>query len=304
MNCYFCGKIPYTTIGGHACCKECFVDKIRKRVRKTISKYKMLSRGDKIVLGLSGGKDSVVLTEMISNLSAKYNSEVIAVTIDEGIAGYRDTSLSFAEKITKDCNVEHIIVTVKEYYGLDFDEIVKRSTKLPCSLCGPIRRRILNSEARKINADVVLTSHNLDDEAQTIMLNWLRGDYKRLAQLTRTPVKEHPAFIKRSRPLCAVQEPEIVLYAHALGLQYHDVTCPYASTARRNSVRDYLSREEEKHPGVLSGIVKVHDKLKKDIEADSNGSGIASSVIICSECGEPAEKSPCRLCRDLAFLKS
>lgn len=303
MKCHFCGNPPYSTIGGNACCKECFVDKIRKRMRKTISKYQMLSRGDKIVLGLSGGKDSVVLTEMISNISEKYNSEVVTVTIDEGIAGYRDTSISFAEKIAKDCNVEHIIVSVKQYYGQDFDDIVKRSTKLPCSLCGPIRRRILNSEARKLNADIILTGHNLDDEAQTIILNWLRGDYKRLSQLTRTPIREHPAFIKRSRPLCAVQEPEIVLFAHAMNLQYHDVTCPYASTARRNSVREFLSREEEKHSGALNAIVNVHDKLKNDIATRAAGSKISNSIIICDECNEPAEKSPCRLCRDLAFLK-
>lgn len=261
----------------------------------------MFSRGDRIVIGLSGGKDSVVLTKIVSLLAKHHDSDVIAVTIDEGIAGYRDTSIFYAEKIASDCNLEHVIVSVKEYYGMDFDSMVKRAKKLPCSLCGPIRRKILNSEARKLGADVVAVGHNLDDEAQTIILNWLRGDYKRLVQLAREPVQDHPAFIKRVRPLCAVQEPEIVLYALANNLEFHDVTCPYAGTARRNTVREFLSREEEFHPGTLKGIVNVHDKLKKDIKS-LKGNTRVPAIITCENCGEPAEKSPCSLCRDLAFL--
>jgi uncharacterized protein (TIGR00269 family) len=261
----------------------------------------MFSRHDKIVVGLSGGKDSVVLTKIISLLSERHDSEVIAVTIDEGIAGYRDTSISYAKKITKKCNIEHIIVSIKQYYGSNLDEIVKLAQKLPCSLCGPIRRRILNSEARKLEADTIAVGHNLDDEAQTIILNWLRGDYKRMIQFTRKPVQEHSAFVKRVRPLCNVQEPEIVLYTIANNLEYHDVTCPYAGTARRNSVRDFLSKEEELHPGTLNGIVNVHDRLKNqfyNLKEDSS----ASKITLCEKCGEPAEKTPCSLCRDLAFL--
>jgi len=185
---------PYS---GEKLCRKCFAESIETKVRATIAKYKMLEFDSKIAVAVSGGKDSVSLLHILAKIVEKDypKASLTAITVDEGIRGYRDEALKIARKNCQELGVEHHVISFKELYGFTLDEIVKRlkqkkeKTELtPCAYCGVMRRKALNFLARKVGADKLATAHTLDDETQTILLNIFHGDILRIAR--EKPVKK------------------------------------------------------------------------------------------------------------------
>ncbi|MFX0208771.1 MAG: ATP-binding protein [Candidatus Hodarchaeota archaeon] len=223
-NC--CQSIPFTRDlqSKKVYCKRHFLDLIENRVRKTINQYNMLNRDDHIGLGYSGGKDSAVLLNILFKLKKRFSQcNLTALTVDEGIKGYRDECLELTRKITTKYQIPHVIISFKDIYGATLDQIIEKSLSKKhvlsaCSICGILRRRALNYAARQINATKIATAHNLDDEAQSILLNLLRGDANKFIRFSRFPIKKYQTLIPRVRPFVRITEPEIVLYAYAKDL--------------------------------------------------------------------------------------
>jgi uncharacterized protein (TIGR00269 family) len=280
-------------------CKKHFTELIEQRVRKTINRYKMLNRFDHIGLGYSGGKDSTMLLYILNKIVERFpNCKITALTIDEGIEGYRDGCLELTKKITHSNNINHLIVSFKEIYGASLDEIVEESgarkhSLSPCSLCGILRRRALNHAARRANVTKIATAHNLDDEAQSIIMNMLRGDSSKFIRHSREPVLKYQILKPRIRPLVRITEPEIVLYTFANDLEYHSITCPYAPSAMRNDIRAFLSEIERKRPSTLINIVNLHDTLTKYFPHKSN----LEPPFKCEICGEVSTHKKCSVCQ-------
>jgi len=293
---------PYS---GEKLCGRCFCKSIENKVRATISKYEMLQPSDKIMVAVSGGKDSVSLLHILSKIEKAFpDATLCAVTVDEGIKGYRDEALKFAVKNCKRLAVEHIVTSFKEMYGYKLDELISMIRErdeeelTPCSYCGVLRRRALNTAAREAGVDKLATAHNLDDETQTMILNILHGDALRIARVKPVLTEAHPKLIQRVKPFCEVPEKEIAFYAYLKKIDFQGIPCPYARTALRNDIRTMLNRMEERHAGTKFTIFKSMERIRPALEA------MAEEVRLrdCKRCGEPTVGELCKPCQMLEKL--
>jgi uncharacterized protein (TIGR00269 family) len=290
---------PYS---GERLCKECFAESIEAKVKATIAKYQMFDFDDRIAVAVSGGKDSISLLHVLANMERLHpKASLVAVTVDEGIKGYRNEALEIAAANCKKLSIDHHVVSFKELFGSTLDEIVtraqlKRKKELTsCAYCGVLRRRALNVAARDVGADKIATAHNLDDEVQTILMNVFRGDITRLAQEKPVTDEVHPQFVRKVKPFCEIPEKESTLYAYVKDIRFQDTPCPYASEALRNDVRVMLNRMEEKYTGtkftVFKSIERIRPALDELVEKED--------FRECVECGEPSSSDLCRTCEML-----
>jgi uncharacterized protein (TIGR00269 family) len=281
-------------------CRKCFIESIEEKTRATIAKYQMLNFVDKIAVAVSGGKDSLSLLHILAKIERRHpKAQLVAITVDEGIKGYRDEALRTAADNCEKLGIEHSIVSFKELYGYTFDQMVKRlkrkgiSSPTPCGYCGVLRRKALNIAARKINADKLATAHTLDDETQTILLNIFHGDVLRIAKEKPVTDEAHPKLVRKIKPFCEIPEKETALYAYVRGIKFQSKPCSYASEALRNDARMILNRIEEKHPGIKFTIFKSIEKIRPALEEVARKEGLTE----CSECGEPTTDKICRTCQ-------
>lgn len=305
MKCSKCGEpaVYLRRYTNERLCVSCLVKTTQDRVRKTINRYALLKEDDRIVVAISGGKDSAVLLDVLTRIESGFSrSEIIPLLIDEGIEGYRDRAREAAKKLADSLGHDLIVRTFSQYFGMSLDEMMtKRAPESPgaCSYCGVFRRRALNEAARELKGDVLATGHILDDEAQTIVMNILRGDTRRMGR-TNTPREETvEGFVPRIKPLIQLSERDIVAYTHFLKLPYHDVPCPYASEAYRNDIREFLNEMEYKRPGTLLAILHsgeaISDAFRGEASDDTAGT--------CLRCGELTTGKLCKVCSMLQDLR-
>jgi uncharacterized protein (TIGR00269 family) len=294
---------PYS---GVKLCRKCFVDSVEEKTRATISRYQMFKFDDTIAVAVSGGKDSVSLLHVLARIERRYpRAQLVAVTVDEGIKGYRDEALKIAAENCKKLDVKHHVVSFKELYGYTFDQIAQRLMKKSengathCAYCGVLRRKALNILARRIKADKVATAHTLDDETQTVLLNIFHGDVLRIAKEKPVTDEVHPKLVQKIKPFCELPERETALYAYVKGIEFQNRPCPYASEALRNDARYMLDRMEEKHPGIKFTIFKSIERIRPALEEVAKKEGLGE----CSECGEPTTDKICRTCQMLKEIE-
>jgi len=290
---------PYS---GEKLCRKCFVESIEGKVKGTIAKYGMFEFNDRIAVAVSGGKDSISLLHVLAKIERSYpKASLAAVTVDEGIKEYRDDALKIATKNCKELGIKHHIVSFKDLYGYTLDETVKRLKKkgegglTPCAYCGVLRRRALNTAARKIKADKLVTAHTLDDETQTILLNIFHGDVLRIAREKPVTDETHPKLVQKVKPFCEIPEKETALYAYARKIKFQSTLCPYASEALRNDIRIMLNRMEEKHAGIKFTIFRSIERIRPALEEIAKKEGLRE----CSQCGEPTTEKICKTCQIL-----
>jgi len=165
MNCDKCQKqaIYSRKYSGETLCSECFSNSILRKAAKTISKYKMIKNNELVCVAVSGGKDSLVLLDVLNKMSKTHNFRLFAVTIDEGIPGYRDEALKIVENFCAQLKIQHKVFSYKKLFDLTLEESLelRNDQKLSsCSICGTFRRRALDHAAKSITADVIATGHN------------------------------------------------------------------------------------------------------------------------------------------------
>ncbi|MDW8023021.1 MAG: TIGR00269 family protein [Nitrososphaerota archaeon] len=292
---------------GEVLCKGCFVKSIESKVRATIAKYRMFDFDDKIAVAVSGGKDSVSLLHILAKIERDYpKASLVAVSVDEGIAGYRDEALKIAKENCEKLGIEHHITSFKELYGFALDEIVEKikvggkSDLTPCAYCGVLRRKALNIIARKVGADKLATAHTLDDEAQTVFLNMLHGDVMRISREKPVTDDVHPKLVRRVKPFCEIPEKETALFAYVKRIKFQSVPCPYAPEALRSDIRQFLNRMEEKHAGIKYTVFKAAERVRQALERTAG----AEALKECRLCGEPTMQDLCKACEMLQGLKS
>ena len=256
----------------------------------------MLKRDDRIGVAISGGKDSAVLVDLLYRIEKSFSEvELIPFTIDEGIKGYRDEALKAAQKLASNLGFKLEVRSFKEFFDYSLDEIVQlRSDKSigACSYCGVFRRQAINRTATDLDVDVVATGHNMDDEAQTVLMNIMRGDSIKIARTHRSRNKPLKGLVPRIKPIIDLSERDIVAYAYHAELPYHDVPCPYHTEAYRNDVRAFLNEMEYKRPGTLLAIIGSAETIT---QAFANGTP-QMEIGQCSKCGSPSSSNPCKAC--------
>lgn len=279
---------------GEVLCEKCFSKTFIKRVIKTISRYNMLQYNDKIGVAVSGGKDSLTLLHILYKIERKFpQSQLVAITIDEGIEGYREESLKIVIDTCKKLKIKHVIVSFKEAYGASLDEMIKISQEKnifisPCTLCGILRRHLLFHTAKNLNLDVLATAHTLDDIVQTYFLNMLRGDINIFRRINN----EKPRLIT---PFRLTPEKEVAFYAYLKGYYLQHTICKYAYSSARNFVRNFLNQYEANYPGALFTALHTFEKFRISKEEEIKKEK-------CIICGEKSSKKICRVCEILSKL--
>ncbi len=281
-------------------CAEHFMRYVDRRVKREIRKQIDVERGDKIAVAVSGGKDSMVALKMLSSVFNGVNGvEVHAITIDEGIEGYRPPSVDIVRRF---CEQNDVVFHLRSFseLGVTMDAIAPVSgSSSPCTYCGVFRRMLMNEEARNIGARYLATGHNLDDAAQSIMMNFVRGDVERLARMA--PHKHvQPGLIPRFMPLREIPEKETLLYALVSGMEFWDGVCPYWEAALRNQYRSIVDDLEDRSPGARFGILSSFDQIRPMLWSNMP----QSNLHPCPRCGEPTVGDSCKSCQLLDKARS
>ena len=280
-------------------CERHFVEDFEDRVKDTVAKGRMLQGGDRIAVALSGGKDSTALLYILKKiLSDRKDITIFAVTVDEGIVGYREDTIKSARKITEELGVEHVIVSFRDEFSLSLDEIVAGKREAPCTFCGVLRKSLLNRTAKVYGATKVATGHDLDDEAQSILMNYMKGDIERLGRFA--PRRIQPGLVPRIKPLKNIPERETALYCMVKGFYVKMAECPYASLSLRSDVRDMLNNLEMKFPGTKQSCMKGFDSLSGLLAVRYPPMKLSS----CGLCSEPCVGDLCKACQLLNRLKT
>ncbi len=303
MPCKQCLNEPVYVLQNHEqLCKQHYIKYFEKKVLKTLRTYKMVEKGDVLVSALSGGKDSMSCLYLLEQFCKKQGIDVKALAIDEGIEAYREVTLKDAKKFCDHYKIPLTIVSFKKMFGFTLDSFLKKHNMNACTACGIIRRYLINRGARELGATKVATGHNLDDEAQTLIMNQFKGNISFSAKLGPiTGVLMHKQFIRRIKPLYFMTEKEVALYAVLKDFPVTFVECPNAVGAYRLQLGETLNTWENKYPGTKQGIVnsflEILPKLREQFQTKSRQIGT------CESCGEPAAKTLCRTCELLEKSK-
>jgi uncharacterized protein (TIGR00269 family) len=284
---------PYC--GGHLCATH-FRGHLVERVRREMHRQVPRFREGTIAVALSGGKDSAVALTLTQQYFARRpNVRLLALTVDEGIAGYRAGTIAKAEELTRRLGVEHRVLRAEEELGVTTDGCAVQMPEVaPCSFCGVWRRSLLNRAAREANAELLVLGFNLDDLAQTVLMNLARADVDRLERMAPHRSRQ-PGLVPRIAPLAQVPEREVFLYARLAGLPFDHGECPHAGWAARNVFREVVWQLEEALPGTRQALLRTQATLAPLLAARP----ASSAPGRCSECGEPASGERCRSCEYL-----
>jgi len=313
-ECSKCKKNPSIYLrqySGEFLCKKCFIKSIEYKAKKTISKYSMIRHGDTVAVAVSGGKDSLVLLNILKNTLASQDSQLVAITVDEGIRGYRDESLSIVKNFCASIGVENRIMSFSELFGLSMDKAmeVRPSEKISsCSMCGTFRRRALDLLAESCGANVVATGHNLDDYVQTFLINLFAGDVERIGWTYPEPVEYGITELRKIKPLMEIYEREIVLYAIHTNIPFQSEECPYKDESIRSAFRNHLNNLEKIHPGIKYNAYSSISKIAKKIKTASSlntlnvNHGVQQEHKRCIICNRDSSNTVCSVCRTLDLL--
>lgn len=293
---------------GKFLCRECFYAVFEEEVHETIVNCNLFERGDYVAIGASGGKDSTVLAYMMKLLNDRhdYGLKLVLLSIDEGISGYRDDSLKTVERNKAQYGLPLKILSYEELYGWTMDKIVKKvGLKNNCTICGVFRRQALDRGASLLGCSKLVTGHNADDVAETVLMNLLRGDVNRIDRsmdiTTGNAVGDlssNEFTLPRAKPFKYIYEKEIVLYAHFRKLDYFCTECIYAPNSYRGHAREFLKDLESIRPSSIIDIIKSGDSLKLGSKAKDK----LPDQRKCSRCGYISSQMVCKACNILEGL--
>ena len=267
-----------------ALCRAHFDEFFLQTTKETIEQFNLFDNKTKICVAVSGGKDSLALVDVLTRLG--YSVE--GLFIDEGIANYREHSVEDIDLFSSQKNIVVKRTSFVESYGFSLDQAMKTGKVHACTVCGTFRRQLLNKHAQ--GYDVIATGHNLDDEAQTIIINLARGNTDLLFRQGPT-TQETNMFIRRVKPFYFLTEKQILTYTILRNIKTQFGECPYASTSYRVAVREELNLREQKSPGTKLNIVKSYLSLKKE-----NNKQQEFVLQQCATCQQPSQETKCKAC--------
>ena len=301
MKCRKCGAKASVNMRQHrlALCKEHYLEWVPEQTERFIKKYNMFTRNEKILVAVSGGKDSLSLWGILVRLGYQADGFYIGLGIDEGI-NYSHESQRLTEKFANENNLRLHIVDIRREYGQPIPVMAERSHRgygKPCAVCGLVKRHEMNRIARDLGYDVLATGHNLDDEAAVLFGNTLTwaSDFL-LRQGPVLPSSE--GLARKVKPLCRFYEREMTAYAIARGIEYIYEECPFAEGSQSIYYKEFLNQMETAHPATKLIFYLRFLEARKSGELFIEKNVEHAHVHPCTKCGQlTSAPGMCSFCR-------
>ena len=293
MKCRVCRAPAVLDIRRHnaAFCRDHFLKHCAEQVRRAIKDHDMIRAGERVVVAVSGGKDSLALWDMLIDLG--YDADGLYLGL--GIGEYSDASGHAARAFAHERGLKLHDVDLAGEFGYDIPGAAAATHRAPCGACGLSKRHLFNAVAIEHGYDVVATGHNLDDEAAVLLGNVLRWETGYLGR--QHPVlPEAPGFARKVKPLYRLGERETAAYCVLRGLDYQVEECPMAEGNRHLGYKDVLNALEVRSPGAKAAFVfgfvdRAHERFTDDAGAEREGLGA------CVVCRSPTTGDVCAFCR-------
>ena len=306
MKCIKCSQ--KAVFNSPSLCAKHFIQYFETKVFKTIKKFNLIKKDDKICVATSGGKDSLTvlyLTKKYLETKLKQSTSkknIQALIIDEGIGDYRSHTLEDLNLFCKQHNIFLNIISFKKEFSKSLDQLIKNKAfkhLKPCNICGVLRRYLLNKYSKGF--DKLVIGHNLDDEAQVIMMNFFRAQVELQAKLgPMTGIIKSKLFTQRIKPLYFCSEKEVMTYSIIKNFTTRFTQCPHVTHSYRAQVRDFLNTLELSEPGskqnIIDNFIKILPKFKQTFKS-------TESVLACKLCKEPSKNPVCNACNLINLIK-
>lgn len=299
MKCRKCGAKAAVNMPQHklALCKEHFLEWVPEQTERFIRKYRMFSREEKVLVAVSGGKDSLSLWDILWRLGYQADGLYIALGIDEGIR-YSAESQRLTEQFAAERGLKLYVVEVERETGFPIPLLAQKSPRgqgKPCSVCGLVKRHEMNRIARDLGYDVLATGHNLDDEVAVLFgntLNWAIGYLARQGPV----LPEEPGLARKVKPLCRFSEREMTAYALLRGIEYIYDECPFATGSTSIQYKEWLNQLEHERPGLkLTFYLGFLEAKEQGLFASAQEK---AELHPCPRCGQPTSAPGlCAYCR-------
>jgi len=283
-----------------ALCKEHYLEWLPDQTERFIKKYGMFARGERLLLAVSGGKDSLALWDVLWRLGYMVDGLYVNLGIAKESA-YSDRSQERTRSFASARNLALLVVNVKEQYGENIPEIAARSKRgqgKVCSICGLAKRHIFNQVALDNGYAALLTAHNLDDEAAFLLGNTLDWSLERLARgFAQLPAG--PGFARKAKPFCRFYERETAAYAILREIEYLPEECPHSIGSKQLFYKEDLNRWEDEMPGTkLRFYLNYLSALDAGVFPDRQEDAQLLSEKRCLRCSQPTTAGGlCAFCR-------
>lgn len=276
-------------------CEEHFLSHVRKQLKKTISHYRMFSPSERILLGVSGGKDSMAAWDLL--LEAGYRPD--ALFLNTGFGDFSRASEEAVRSYAADRKVPLRIVSIQELFGVSFEDLVELSKSPACSICGMVKRYLLNRSALEGGYSALATGHNLDDESAFLLGNLLHGQVNYLKR--QQPVLEEAQGLSRKvKPLVKLSDRDMKLYVQLRDIPNHPGLCPHSQGAVSHIHKEILQTIDDTFPGTKGSFYTQYvEKIRPLIEAglSQQGSPGSPGPGHCSRCSYPTMRDGlCQYC--------
>jgi uncharacterized protein (TIGR00269 family) len=300
VKCKKCGQVAVINMRHHrlALCQGCYLEWFSQQVQRTIQKYKMFGPQDKILVAVSGGKDSLSLWDVLLDLGCHADGLYINLGIGNG-----DYSRASLQKVAQFAagreGARFQVVDIQEAYGKSVPELARtrQRGRRVCSLCGLVKRHVMNRAAYEGGYAAIATGHNLDDEAATLMSNALQWDTGYLARQAPVLPAAHPKLARKVKPFCRLYERETAAYALVRGIDYIYAECPYAVGAKTIFYKGLLNQLENRSPGAKMQFYLQFLKAKGEGRFMAV-KGEEVTLNECENCGQPTTAPGlCTFCR-------
>jgi len=305
QKCTYCDgiaivRLPYARL---KLCKDHFIQYLETKVANFLSEFNLLKNVKKLAIAVSGGKDSLALLHILSKLKNFYKIELVAVTIDLGIENYSKYYVNIVRKNCEKLGVNLKIVSLEKEFEFTIDDVKRFEKELRkpiCSICGLVKRYLLNKVGYELNVDAIATGHNLNDIAQFILTSYIHGDLHQLTKLTPY-IPRIGRAITKIKPFYLIPENEIKLYVEVCGIEVCTKKCPYTpreGISKKQPFQEYLrtllTNLELNYPGTLHNLVmsyfkKIQPILSNYVREDK--------FKECKICGMPTISDVCSFCK-------